>query len=835
MDSTEQTGRGRPGPTRDGAPLTVVIAPAGFGKSTLIDQWRRRSQPSAAGSFDAFYRTNSVDAGILIAECAGALGVSEDEQKDAIGLIHPDGESLGPEFVRRMAESLRTLPGPFTLFLDDLHGMPEETAKDVGRLVSLVADDRHRFVVASRTTPPWPVERWRVSGFAEVVTADQLRLTVEDIAGLLDPEFAHLAPRVREVTEGWPAAVEVVRWRLRGGSAVDFEAAVLDLIDYVADEVLPVLPEPELRVLTRTSILPPFPVSVAVAVSGEITAAAVLDDVHRRTSLITRFDDGTHQYHAVLRAALRRWLTHAEPALEEELQVRAADAWLEEPDSLAALSHAIDHLVEGRAWERAVELLRRSEARIERGSRLDRFVQWLEAVPGSWWRDDSELLLLYAAANLRIGRTGRAIEVLRGPALAGDPGTAAIANLTYAWMTGWSTDPREALRLCAQARPAIERLDGAAGSHGYPRLGSVSRHALAADIATAQSHVFLGEFETAIEELTVLRGHRAEIGAMPQSALCGSLAFALALRGETSAATARASEALQLAYDAGAVEGHVRTVPALLAQAVVAQATGDNASALAQLENAAARCRPSRAANLLAMCGLVASMCGETRSYLADLEPPAAPAPLPLVDQFTAAAEARALTRLGDHLAAERQLQATEPNEFTLGAWVEVLLPRLERRRAARWLATQGSPTCPRGQIVRLLANAAVVESDARALQLAQAAADLAAPERLLGVLMDAPEQLLARLDGAQPTHPLLIEALSRLGTTDLPSFTARELEILRLLPHISTAEELASRLFVSANTAKWHRANIYRKLGVHRREDAVARAVQLGLIKPGG
>lgn len=815
------------------APLTVVVAPAGFGKTTLIDQWRQAESPSTVGSFDAFYRTNSLDAGILLTDCAGALGVAEDARRDAIGLINPDGESLGPEFVRRLAAALRAIPGPFTCYLDDLHGLPDETARDVGRLVSFVADDRHRFVVTSRTTPAWPVQRWRVSGFADLITADQLRLSVDDIAVLLGPEFSHLAPRVLEATEGWPAAVEVVRWRLRGSSVIDFDAAVIDLIDYVADEVLPVLPETELRVLTRTSILPPFPVSVAVAVSGEVGAAEVLDDVRRRTSLITRLDDGTHRYHAVLRAALRRRLTHAEPALAQELQTRAADAWLDEPESFATLANAIDHLIDGRAWERVVELLRRHEPHIERHSRLDRFARWLEAVPSPYWRDDSELLLLYGAANLRIGRAGRAIEALRDPVIAREPGTAAIGNLTYAWMTGWTTDPREALRLCEQARPVIERLDEAAGPHGFHRLGNVTRYGLAADIATAQAHTLLGDFEHAVEELTGLLRHRAEIGAMPQSALCGALAFALAMRGELTAAARHANDALQIAYDAGAVEGHVRTMPALLAQTVIAQAAGDRATALARLDRAAARCRPSRAANLLAMCTMVASMCGVPHDFLADLDPPATPAPLPLVDQFTVASAARDRSRLGDHLGAEQQLRTTEPNEFTLGAWVEVLLRRVERRQAARWLATHSPPTCPRGQVVRLLANATVVESDARALHLAQNAADLATPERLIGVLTDAPEQLRARLDAERSTHPLLIEALSTRKAEDVPVFTPRELEILRLLPHVATAEKLASRMFVSVNTAKWHRANIYRKLGVHRRAEAVARAIELGLVQP--
>lgn len=819
------------------APLTVVIAPAGFGKTTLIEGWRRRSALTAYGTFDAFYRTNAKDVGLVLTQCARDLGVAGDFLVEVIGLLPSDGASLGAEFVARLAAALRGLTEPYVCFLDDLHGLSEEIGRDVGRLISAVASEQRQFVAASRVDPPWPVERWRVAGFAEIVTAEQLRLTCEEIALLLPQESAHLAPTAHRVSGGWPAAVEVLRWRLAASPRLDLdlEAEVLDLIDYVVAEVLPVLPEDEIRVLTRTSILQPFPVPVAVAVSGEVSAARIMHHVYRRTSLVTEVPDGTYSYHAVLRAALRRQLSHVEPELEPQLHLRAAEAWLDEPDTFTTLSNAVDHFIAARSWAEAIELLRRSFARIDRHARLDRFAEWLEAVPGRQWREDLELVLLYGYANLRTGRSARALEALRDPTISKNINAAAVAKLTYAWMTGWIADPQEALRLCRQATPVLSTLDKTAERGGIPQFPGVSRFELAADIAVGQANAILGRCDEAADGLQQVLEHRADIAPMQQSVVHGALAYVLAMRGDVAGAQDRADEALQIAADAGLVDHHVRIVPALLGRAVVAVITGDRDAAMATLRDAAERCRPLRAANLLAACGQIAAMCGVSHSFLAEVDPPLTAAAVPIVKQFTVATAARNRSRLGDHVAAEQLLRTTSPHELTLCSWVEILLHRAERRSVRRWLARLDGPSSRHASIVRLLAESAVAASALEASRRLTEAADLATEGSLIGVLVNAPIQVWQRLDPGLSPHPLIIETQSKLGDSFGPAeqLTSREIDVLRLLPYVNSTSELATRLFVSENTANWHRKNIYRKLGVHRHHEAVARGVELGLIPP--
>lgn len=818
-------------------PLAVVVAPAGFGKTTLLQSWWRRAgeTPKALVSFDAFRRSNALDAGHALVDGLRRVGVSPPAAAELVALLPADGESFGSEFVRAVEDVVRAIQPDCALFLDDVHGLTPGVARELGRLVSMAADDGHLVVVATRHEPPWPIERWRVAGFADVITGDELRFGTGEIAELLGPELAHLAPRVAAATEGWAAALEAVRWHLEIDPHGAIEPVVLDLADYVSAEVLTALDPADLRVLSRTAILEPFPVGVATAVTGEAATPRVLDQIRRRTSLVTTLDDGRLAYHAVLREALRRQLVRTEPDVERQLHARAAEAWLDEPDSFAGLVNALDHLVEGRSWSAAVELLRRRWAELDVRSRIDLVVSWLDAIPGRMWRHDVEMMLLKGWANLRIGNASRALEVVTTPTIAANPPAAAVAKVAYASTIGWTADPLEALTLCEEARPLLPDVDDDSGLGSIPVHPGAANFELAAEIATVQAHQMLGRFDEAAAGYARVVRRRSQIAPLAQIALGGGHAWVLAIGGELAAAERLATEALQIAAETGAVD-HLRTAPALMASATAAAMRGEPEAALDRLGEAAARCRPPRAANLLRMCDLVGALCGTSESYLADVEPALTPSALPLVDQFVIAAAARRRAHLGDVEGAEAELHTTTPHELTLTAWVEVLLANRTRQAVESWLESQPSPTCAHGEVVRQLAEAAVAEHAEQLLVAARRAAEAASAERLLGVLIGAPRQLWERADATHLGHPLLFEAVQRRTAAHhderLSALTRRELDLLRLLPLSLTINELADRLFVSVHTVKWHRANLYRKLGVRSRDQAIEVAVQSGLLR---
>ena len=818
-------------------PLTMVIAPAGFGKSTLIQSWWRRAGdvPKALISFDAFHSSNTLDAAQAAVRGFTTIGVPTAVADRLTALMPPDGSAFGSEFGHAVEDALRSLPHDFVLFFDDVHGLLPEAARDMGRIVSMAASDRHRIVVAARRQPPWPIERWQVGGFADVITADDLRLTVDEVAELLDPETVSKAARITEVTNGWAAAVEAVRWRLRADPAVEIEEAVLDLVDYVGAEVLPVLDDADVEVLVRTAVLDRFSVRVATAVTAEPSTPRVLDEMIRRTSLVTRLEDGQYRYHAILREALQRRLARMEPDVGRELHLRAAGAWLDEPDSFSGLTSAIHHLIEAQSWERAVELMRRRWAEVDLRSRLDLFVQWLEGIPGRCWRDDVDIMLLYGWANLRIGRASRALEGLHDPTIARNPPAAAIAKVAYASTVSWTADPREAVMLVEQVRPVLSGLDIETRLRDIPAYPGVTNFALASDIAVAQASLLIGRFSDAIAHFEDIVQRRSDIAAFVQVAVWGAYGWVLAMTGDVVAGRARAEEALQISVDVG-MDEHMRSATALLGRSVAMAMTGDRSGALVPLREAAARCRTVRAANLLRMCDLVGAFCGSPASYLAEVEPPLSPSPMTLVDQFVISASARRRARLGDPDDAQTILQTTTPHELTLSTWVDVLLTRHDRRSVDRWVRSQPPPTCLHGEIIRNLVEATTAEQKNQAAACARAAAEAASPGRLIGVLLDAPGRLWSRPEIVQSDHPLLLETMERLrGPRDDDEeenvLTPREMSLLRLLPFSLSVSELADRLFISVNTVKWHRANLYRKLGVQDRQEAVAAAVERGLL----
>jgi LuxR family transcriptional regulator, maltose regulon positive regulatory protein len=125
-------------------------------------------------------------------------------------------------------------------------------------------------------------------------------------------------------------------------------------------------------------------------------------------------------------------------------------------------------------------------------------------------------------------------------------------------------------------------------------------------------------------------------------------------------------------------------------------------------------------------------------------------------------------------------------------------------------------------------------------------ALEVAEPEGLLlPFLLHPMADLLERHSRLRSTHASLISEILNLLSGRTPSarvedaeplqepLSESELRVLRYLPTNLRAPEIAAELFVSLNTIRTHMRNVYAKLGVHSRADAVKRARELGLLSP--
>jgi DNA-binding CsgD family transcriptional regulator len=598
----------------------------------------------------------------------------------------------------------------------------------------------------------------------------------------------------------------------------------------IVSEVLPVLRPDDVELLMLLSLCDAVPVSVAERASSRVGATVRLRALVDETGFLLA-DSGQIGLVPLFARALVRRMTTVEPGTVEPTHLRIAQAWFDEPATAASTSRAVHHLLEAGAFERAVEVLQQRWGVLYTASRVDLIVELMERVPVRYWVDDAGCALLVGWANLLIGRSARALELIQSPPLC-TPVGAAIERLVWAQGVWWSTGPAEALQLVAEGRSRLNELPAGEQFPHMPGNDDAPAFRIVAYGAEMRARFLLGDLDGSVAALDRLIAQPSQLEPISVAGLHAFGALVRAFRGDRNEALIHLQSADSLLEQLGVVDHYV-LFPAHLARALLAVLDGDTSAVAGALGRAVHGASDSGAANFQRLCELVADLGGVA------FEPPnpelsRRAARLPFVESYLPVRAARRRADLGDSAGAASMLKGIAPNEFALSAWLHVLLMRHPLGEVRRWLAARPVPVSAHGQVIRLLAEATVADTVASATSSVRGAVAIASDRRLLGVICDAPTALWDRPEIARLDLPLLVDArrvlAERQGSDEL-RFTTREIELLRLLARSSTAGEIADRLYMSVNTVKWHKANIYRKLGVSGSRLAVERAVDLGVL----
>jgi len=335
-----------------GCPLTVVVAPAGWGKTALVVDWLRSEQINAGwlsldrgdNDIKRFWRYLLVAA----ARTGDDLGASALRRLDvADSDIERD---VLPEFVN---EAL-TLSRDCVLVLEDYHLIGNPLVHEsIAALLDRSPSQLH-VVIITRSDPPLPLSRLRVGGAMVEIRADELRFTEDEAAELLNDRLS-LALSRRDVqrlvvrTEGWAAGLQLAALRLAGRSNASefidqFTGADRHVVDYLGAEVLASLPAPVLEFLLQTSVLNRICTPLGNEVTGRDDAASILDDIYRADLFLSPLDD-EHQwfrYHHLFRGILRHELARTAPQQLTLLNSRAARWYAGAGDYVEAVGHAIE-------------------------------------------------------------------------------------------------------------------------------------------------------------------------------------------------------------------------------------------------------------------------------------------------------------------------------------------------------------------------------------------------------------------------------------------------------------------------------------------------------------
>ncbi|MDP6715622.1 MAG: LuxR C-terminal-related transcriptional regulator [SAR202 cluster bacterium] len=883
--------------------LTLVSAPAGFGKTTLVADWVRESGWKAAWV--------SLDEGDNeVSRFLSYLTLALREIRDDIGQTALDAlqSSQSPPVEAVMAGLLNevaTITDDFVVVLDDYHAIVAQPVHDaLSYLLDHIPPQMH-LVITTRADPPLPLSRLRVRGQMTEARASDLRFTGDETSEYLNDLMGfELSPEQIEVletrTEGWIAGLQLAALSMQDRDdkkefVEAFAGSHRFIIDYLVDEVLSRQSDEVQRFLRWTSVLERFNAPLCNAVTEMPDRQAILQHIEQSNLFLIPLDDDRRwfRYQHLFAEFLLQRLEESQPDLIPELHMRASQWFADE----GWADEAIDHAIAGDSFEHAASLIERVAPTLVQNEEFHTLISWVTKLPDSALPSHPVLCLQYAW-SLHFSGQVDAVEPLLEMAeanqhLAPNASVPALADVTRAAVASGQGNLARGIDL---TQGVIQRLSGDAdsaethissddlGARGIAKLILADCYRESGDITAADQtypravddnrkagslfpalasighwgdvRVIRGQLRQAMtiysEGLDLIKA-RSELdegrgrGLLTAAQIYGRMSAVMYEWNDLTEAEDYATRTIEL-YE---LSGHtIHGIRGYRTLAVLKHAIGDIEGALRQLRNldelavkAGDTVRDDRLrAETTAM---------NIRLLLAQNHPE----PDRLLSDVARWVEARGLSF-------DDEFEYTHEIDYMILARLLIAQEQPERAILTLEHAVHAAESADRaGDVISyltLLASAQFSQGDFdTALATITRALTLAEPEGYVRTFVDCgkPMQELLQIaidrdikveyatrllvafssdksETPQTEEPHAIQPPSppSHGSQTEP-LNEREAEILRFMAAGLTNREIASELFISVNTVRWHAHNLFGKLGANRRAEAVAHARELGLL----
>ncbi len=859
--------------------LTLISAPAGFGKTTLVTEWldNLRVDAKKENRIEERIAWLSLDEGdndlvrfltYFIAALNQIEGIDAIFGKGVLAMLQSPQPPPMETILTSLINEIAAISVRIIFILDDYHLIEAQPIHDLLPFLLEHLPPQMHLVIATREDPHLPLARLRATDQLTELRATDLRFTSSEAAEFLNQVMglglsAEDITALETRTEGWIAGLQLAAISLQGKEDTtkiikSFSGSHRLVLDYLFEEVLEQQPESVQIFLLQTAILDRLTGSLCDAITGQENGQETLETLEQANLFIVPLDEERrwYRYHHLFADLLRHRLHQSAASSSEEesgdvaeLHKRAS-LWYED-NGLEI--EAFQHAAAANDFEDAARLVEGDGMPLTFRGEAVPVLNWLASLPTLVLDARPSLWVTYASALNFTGQPAAAEQKLQAAeaALEGiepDARTNDIVGHIAAIRAMLAIGQNQSETIIAQSRRALMYLhpdnlpvrttmtwtlghayhlqgDRAAASRAYTEVISISQ-ASGNIISTLAATTGLGDIQESKNQLYLAaESYRRGLllfGDQQQLAAVGAylgLARVLYEWNDLDAAGQHGQQSIQLARQLESIDAFA-VCGVFLARLKITQ--GDAAGAVAILAEAEQFVRQ--------------------HNFMHRMPEVAAAQVLTLLHQGNLAAAA--------HLAEKHELPISQARvhlaQGDMSAALAVLRPLRRQVEAKGW---------EDGRLKVMVLQAVALHAHGEKEQAAQLLGDalaLAEPGGFIRTFVD---------EGPPMAH-LLYEALSRGIAPDyirrlltafpidepeqpdsskmqasksglVESLSERELEVLQLIAEGLTNQEIASRLFLSQNTVKVHTRNIYGKLGAHHRADAVARARALGILPP--
>lgn len=876
----------------DGHLLTLVSAPPGYGKTTTVRMWAEQAgHPVAWVSLEK--SDNNLEQFITCVLTA-LQQVEDDLGQTALEIVESGQEINLQQILGLLVKDLYSLEQAIILVLEDYHLIEDEKIDRFLEALLNHTIARLHLVITTREDPNLPLTRLRVRNQLTEIRALDLSFSLAEAAAFFSNVMGvQLSKREIEIlesrTEGWAAGLQLAALSLKKSAdktrfVAAFHGTHRHVLDYLIEEVLKSQPEEINQFLRRTSILDQLSPALCEAVAGQKASARFLHYLESNNLFLVALDEERtwYRFHALFAELLKNQLLQVEPERLDELHERAADWYVQHGFTQKAVEHAfqVSNLAKAFALveRQALPMLFQGEVHTVAG--------WFERLPESLMQGSPMLLvskawafaLMYHRPRLQdieqaAQSAERALDFVHADQALRNRVAGYLASVQAYLMQPLVTagaDPTSLIATCQRAlellppdERGIRSVNALSIGYSYLRLGDLP----AAEKAYGQvveDGVAGGNWYAAVY---------GQMGLIALQMQKGELKEALRLCDATIERFNRllAGRRFPPIGDLYGMQGSLLLEENRLAEAEQALTQGLSLIHLMREQHARLRCysalarlrviQGDRAGMLENMAALVESwpqvtLYAEALRHRLSLRQP-------LADQASLDAARAWVTPMGDfpklpdfasidpvseiyldvclsaaHILA--RLAARDPKDFAL------LPAHHQLARCERLAETYGRT----GWLIEIwLARAALYLVEGRAddaRRVLQLALSAAAPRGYFRIFLDESDLMRPLLESVAPRLKdkqqcalvkRLLDAMPaetaavKTDAADGALLSERELEVLRLLAAGESYNEIGQGLFLSLNTVQFHVKNIYGKLMVNKRVQAIEKAREMGLI----